>query len=105
MTLTKTAKSYLVEKFGDRTNFMKLERKLYGHDIAAVPSLIKPLIGNTVPDAVVQPETEEELSELVKWAMKNRVPLTPRGKATSGYGGVLPVKKRYSSRLLPNARD
>ena len=31
--------------------------------------------------------------ELVRWAAKNRIPLTPRGKASSGYGGVLPVKK------------
>lgn len=93
MALTKTDRQFLTEKFGDRANFMRLERKLYGHDIAAVPKLIKPLIGNTMPDAVVQPETEEELSELVSWAYKNRIPLTPRGKATSGYGGVLPVKK------------
>jgi len=84
---------YLEEKFGDRVNFNKTERKLYGHDIAAMPALIKPMVGSTVPDAVVQPETEEELVELVKWAAENNIPLTPRGKATSGYGGVLPVKK------------
>ena len=29
---------------------------------------------------------------LVRWAVADNVPLTPRGKATSGYGGVLPVK-------------
>jgi Fe-S oxidoreductase/FAD/FMN-containing dehydrogenase len=70
-----------------------MERKLYSHDIAAMPGLIKPLIGDTTPDAVVQPETEEELIELIRWAVKQNVPLTPRGKASSGYGGVLPVKK------------
>ncbi len=78
--------------FGDRVTFRKLERKLYGHDIAAVPGLIKVLIGNSVPEAVVQPETEAELVHLVKWASQHSIPLTPRGKATSGYGGVLPVK-------------
>jgi len=78
--------------FGDRVTFRKLERKLYGHDIAAVPGLIKVLIGNSVPEAVVQPETEAELVQLVKWASQHSIPLTPRGKATSGYGGVLPVK-------------
>ena len=57
------------------------------------PGLIKPLIGNTTPDAVVQPQSEEELAELATWAMDNNVPLTPRGKATSGYGGAIPVKK------------
>jgi Fe-S oxidoreductase/FAD/FMN-containing dehydrogenase len=85
--------SYLEGKFGSRVSFHKTERKLYGHDIAALPSLIKPLLGNTTPDAVVQPETEKELVELVRWARENSIPLTPRGKASSGYGGVLPVKQ------------
>src|SRR4030042_6570146 len=79
-------------KFGSRVNFSRTERKLYGHDIAAMPGLIKPLVGNTIPEAVVQPETEQELAELVHWAAEKKVPLTPRGKASSGYGGVLPVK-------------
>lgn len=84
--------AYLENKFGSRVCFRKTERKLYGHDIAAVPGLLKPLVGNTIPDTVVQPETEQELAELVRWAAENKVPLTPRGRATSGYGGVLPVK-------------
>src|SRR4030065_672699 len=84
---------YLAEKYGDRVSFRLLERKLYGHDIAAMPGLIKPFIGDTVPDAVVQPENEGELVELVKWARAGKVPLTPGDKASSGYGGVLPVKK------------
>jgi FAD/FMN-containing dehydrogenase len=82
----------LEQVFGNRVSFRKLERKLYGHDIAAIPGLIKPLIGKTIPDAVVQPETEKELVELVHWAVQNSIPLTPRGKASSGYGGVIPVK-------------
>src|SRR4030043_447607 len=78
--------------FGNRVSFRKLERKLYGHDIAAIPGLVKPLVGNTIPDAVVQPETERELIELVRWAVRNKIALTPRGKGTTGYGGVIPVK-------------
>ncbi len=85
-------RTYLEAKFGSRVNFSKTERKLYGHDIAAMPGLLKPLVGNTIPEAVVQPETEQELAGLVRWAAENKVPLTPRGKASSGYGGVLPVK-------------
>jgi len=78
--------------FGERVNFRRLERKLYGHDIAAIPGLVKPLVGDTMPAAVVQPKTEAELSALVRWAVKNRVPITPRGKGSTGYGGVIPVK-------------
>ncbi|MCS7222709.1 MAG: FAD-binding and (Fe-S)-binding domain-containing protein [Anaerolineae bacterium] len=91
--LSAEQKAYLERKFGERVNFRRVERKLYGHDIAAIPSLIRPILGNTIPDAVVQPQTEEELVELVRWASENGVPLTPRAKASSGYGGVLPVKQ------------
>ena len=86
-------RSYLEEKFGSRVSFHKMERKLYGHDIAVLPSLVKPLVGNTIPDAVVQPENEKELVSLIQWAQENSISLTPRGKATSGYGGVLPLKQ------------
>ena len=55
-----THKSYLETTFGNRVSFDRVERKLYGHDIAVFPSLFKPLIGKTIPDAVVQPENEAE---------------------------------------------
>ena len=85
--------SYLDKKFGNRVSFRKTERKLYGHDIAALPSIVKPIIGSVTPEAVVQPASELELTELMTWAAAHNIPLTPRGKATSGYGGVLPVKQ------------
>lgn len=85
-------RKYLEETFADRVNFQRLERKLYGHDIAEIPGLIRPLIGNTIPDAVVQPVDEKEVVKLVKWAREHNIPLTPRGRATSGYGGAVPVK-------------
>jgi len=87
------SKDFLENLFGDRANFNPIERKLFGHDIAAIPSLVKPLVGNTTPDAVVQPKTEDELKEFLKWAAKNKIPVTPRAKGSSGYGGVIPVKK------------
>ncbi len=86
-------KRSLESLFRTRVSFDRMERKLYGHDIAEIPSLIKPLVGSTVPDAVVQPASEEELVALVRWAQENRIALTPRGRASSGYGGVLPVKR------------
>jgi Fe-S oxidoreductase/FAD/FMN-containing dehydrogenase len=85
--------AYLTEKFGKRVNFDEVERILYSHDVGAIPSLVKPLIGDALPDAIVQPQNEAELVELVSWANKNNIALTPRAKASSGYGGVIPVKK------------
>lgn len=92
MTLKSQNQNFLKEKFHNRLTFDPIERKLYGHDIATIPNLVKPLIGNTTPDAVVQPETEDELIELVNWARMKKIPLTPRGKSTSSYGGAIPVK-------------
>lgn len=82
-----------LQQFGSRVSFDSVERKLYGHDVAAIPNLIKPLLGDTTPEAIVQPASEAELVEIVRWASREQVPLTPRGKASSGYGGAIPVKK------------
>jgi Fe-S oxidoreductase/FAD/FMN-containing dehydrogenase len=91
--LSSEKQAKLTSIFGPRVTFERIERKMYSHDIAAMPKLIKPIVGDTVPDAVVQPESETQLIEFVRWAASNRIPLTPRGKASSGYGGVVPVKK------------
>jgi Fe-S oxidoreductase/FAD/FMN-containing dehydrogenase len=91
--MTSKQRAYLIGRFGDRVTFDRTERTLYSHDIAAIPSWVKPLVGDTVPDAVVQPQTEEELVTLMKWAIASRIPITPRGKASSGYGGAIPIRK------------
>lgn len=91
MGLTDDQRSWLQEQFGDRVSTDRMERRIYSHDVGVMPPLVKPLIGKTVADAVVQPRDEREIVELVRWAGETGVPLVPRGKATSGYGGVLPV--------------
>ena len=90
--LNNELRAELQSMFGERVSFRRIERKLYGHDIAAMPALLKPLVGKTIPEAVAQPQTEAEVAELVRWSARNRVALTPRGKASSGYGGVIPLK-------------
>ena len=92
MSLSQKQMTYL-QQFGNRVSFDKDERILYGHDIAAIPMMVKPIVGKTTPDAVVQPETEAELVEIVKWAYEENIPITPRAKASSGYGGIIPLKK------------
>ncbi len=91
--LTKKDRKWLGETFRERVNFNSTERLLYSHDIAAIPGLFKPLIGKTVPDAVVQPKSEDELVELVRWAAARKIPIVPRGKGSSGYGGIIPTRK------------
>jgi Fe-S oxidoreductase/FAD/FMN-containing dehydrogenase len=91
--LKKKDKKWLEEKFRDRANFSPTERLLYSHDIAAVPSLFMPFIGKTIPDVVIQPQDEQELAELVRWAAERKIPVVPRGKGSSGYGGIIPTRK------------
>jgi len=90
--LTIAQKNWLCEHFGNYFNDDRLECKIYSHDVGVMPPLVKPLIGKSLADGIVQPRNEAEIIELVRWANQNQVPLIPRGKATSGYGGVLPVK-------------
>ena len=78
--------------FGPRVSFDKMERRIYSHDVGVLPPLIKPIVGDATAAAVVQPKSERELIELVRWANEHKVPLVPRATATSGYGGVMPVK-------------
>ncbi len=90
--LSPTFSRNLRDDYGHRVSFDELERKIYAHDMGVMPSMVKPLVGNPIPDGIVQPQSEEELQNLVNLARADKVKLTPRGKATSGYGGVLPVE-------------
>lgn len=91
--LQKSQKLYLQDSFGKRITFDKIERKIYSHDVGDLPRLIKPIVGNILADAIVQPNSQDEIVGLIKWANKEEIHLTPRGKATSGYGGVFPLKQ------------
>ncbi|UGV41080.1 FAD-binding oxidoreductase [Methanococcoides orientis] len=83
-------KSQLEEIFENRVSFSKLERMVYSHDVGVIPDSVKKTIA-TMPDAVVQPVNADEISTLVKLANENKVPIIPRGAASSGFGGAVPV--------------
>ncbi|MBS4214194.1 FAD-binding oxidoreductase [Neobacillus rhizophilus] len=48
--------------------------------------------GTYLPDVVIQTKSVEELAALVKLANREKIPVYPRGQATSLSGGPLPVK-------------
>ena len=64
--------------------FIKLEER-YSYSFDAS-------FGEYLPDLVIQPETTEEVSKMVKIANQYKIPVYPRGSATSLSGGPLPVK-------------
>jgi len=75
----------------ERARFDVRERRLYSHDTGVLPKLFRPLAGSSLADGVAQPETEEQVEELVKLAAAQGIPLVARGKGTSGYGGAVPI--------------
>ncbi len=82
----------LGEAFGDRARTDRVQRKMYSFDIGAMPRLVKPFMPTGLAGAVVRPQNESEVVRLVQLAQGEGVPVVPRGWATSGYGGVLPVE-------------
>ncbi len=84
-------KRLLQEKFGDRVSFDKTEMLFYSHDTASLPGMVRKLI-KPVPEAVAQPLNTEEVAFIIKLASESAIPITPRGNATSGWGGALPTR-------------
>jgi len=83
-------KNSLVKIFGpDRVKTDEMERLLYSHDMAPLPKEIS-LVFKMKPDAVVRPKSAKEISELIKLACKDNIPIVPRGGASWGLGGAVP---------------
>ena len=49
-------------------------------------------IFHSTPDIVVQPRTTEQVSEVMKIAYANKIPVTPRGAGTGLCGSAVPIK-------------
>lgn len=91
MRLYHQDKKQLKRLFGHRVRFDLAERRLYARDVSNPPAPVKMMI-KTLPDAVVCPESEADLVDLLHFAKDRRVALVPRGGGTAGYGGAMPVR-------------
>lgn len=67
----------------DRVKWREEDRHSYSFDAS---------FGRHLPDVVVQPLAREEVEEIVRFANRHLIPITPRGRSTSLSGGPLPVK-------------
>lgn len=63
----------------------------YKHDLGEIPSLLMAQI-DSCPQAVAVPRSLEEIVEILSVARETRTPVTPRGQASSGFGGAIPTK-------------
>jgi Fe-S oxidoreductase/FAD/FMN-containing dehydrogenase len=99
--LSEIQKKEISELFGESINLDKRERHYYNHDMGALPPLVKKVIGNTDPAAVVKIRTEEDAVKLLKFANRHKIPVVPRAGASSGYGGVIPTKGGIVADVTP----
>lgn len=67
--------------------------ELYRYDLLDLPFPLSRLTKK--PIAVFQPENDDDVLKVLKIAIKCRVPVIPRGAASSAYGGVVPIKESF----------
>ncbi len=65
--------------------------ELYRFDLLDLPFPLSKLTKK--PIAVFQPESDDDVLKILKFAAKSDLAVVPRGAATSAYGGVVPIKK------------
>ena len=82
----------IADKFGDRATVSEFERSLYSRDLAPVPALLVNPLFKTLPDIVVRPSNTEEVAEIMKFAYRNNIPVTPRAGASTVYFNSVPTK-------------
>ncbi|MCG3056074.1 FAD-binding protein, partial [Escherichia coli] len=47
---------------------------------------------NKIADCAIAPTSIDELQRIVSFAVKNKVPITPRGAGTGNYGQAIPLQ-------------
>lgn len=63
----------------------------YSSDLAPLPETIIATYGVKDPSLIVRPKNSNHISEIIKLANKEKIPVTPRGGACSSHGGGLPI--------------
>ncbi|MHC4598095.1 MAG: FAD-binding oxidoreductase, partial [Planctomycetota bacterium] len=76
---------------GSRVLVHYFERRLYSRDLARVPRLLEKVLHRTTPQLVVQPREEEDVAALMRFAVRHRLPVFPRGVSSSAFGGAVPT--------------
>ena len=72
------------------------ERRLYSRDLAHLPAFLEKILHRTTPHLVVQPSVENDIVELVFFAIKRSLHIFPRGISSSAFGGSIPTKNGIS---------
>jgi len=82
----------LKERFGSRCTDSRFECSFYGRDVAYIPPFLVRLLTRPVPDMVFRPLCAEEVSEIIAFAGRRRLAVTPRAGGSTALGSCVPVK-------------
>ncbi len=74
-----------------RYDFHPIQRMLYSQDFIEISPFLKRFI--KYPVCIVQPENDEEVLAVLEVSRRFKIPVVPRGAATSAYGGATTLKK------------
>lgn len=76
---------------GERATFNPFERWSYSSDILHLPRLVKSLF-NSVPGAVIKPASVEQVSQVIAYCNRQRIPVVARGGGSSGLFAAVPKR-------------
>jgi len=76
----------------DRVTGDEIERTMYARDLAYVPACMVTPFFETLPDAVIRPGTAEQVANVLRQAVREGMPVTPRAGASTSYYNVVPVR-------------
>jgi len=68
------------------------ERRLYSRDLAPLPSFLEKMLFRTTPMLVVQPLSEQDVIESLRFASEHNLTVVPRGVSSSAFGGAIPTR-------------
>ena len=74
-----------------------IETKLYAKETINLPSILKDKFPRI--QSVYQPKDIQDLKQMLSDSRKNKLPVIPRGAATSGMGGIIPLKRSIMADL------
>ncbi len=80
------------------------ERRIYSRDVARVPQYLEKSLHRTTPLLVVQPGTEGDILATLRFSSEHRLPVYPRGTASSAFGGAVPTMNGVVIDFSPMAR-
>lgn len=92
MSVRASVEEHLKSILGEAVTASPLERELYAHDLAAVPSILSRTLIRTTPDIVVKPRSTEEVSAVLKYASDQRLAVTPRAAGSTAFHNAVPTR-------------